>query len=161
MVEMIIYVSILSLFTVLIVNTLLIFSKSWASVKVTKNINLSATSALERFTREVRQATSVSGSSVLAVSPGEVTLNTKDASGNPTTIRFYLSGGKLFAQTGSGDSEQLTLSATTVSELTFWKTTVSKSEAIKIKMLITATEGDKTAVEQFDTSVVVRGKYQN
>ncbi len=159
LVESIIYVAILTIFSVLILNVIVLFGKSWSVVKANKNVNVSAMTALERITRDVRSATSVAGSSVLGTTPGTLDINVKDQSGASVVQSFYISNGKLFTRIGSGAEEQLTLSSVTVQSLTFYKTLLINAEAVKIVMVLTTVEGDKTETRTVETTTTLRGGY--
>lgn len=169
LIETIIYILILTLFSVLTVNTVFMFAKSWSAVKVTKNITISSVTALERFTRDVRKAQSVAGSSVLAAymgpqdlnSPGRLDLNTKDEAGNSVIQSFYVSNGRFVTQVGNGPVEELTLSTVSVQRLSFHKTLLLNAEAVRIEMLLFSSEGDQSITKLFETTVVLRGGYQN
>lgn len=159
LVESIIYVAILTVFSVLILNVILLFGKSWSVVKANKNVNVSAVTAFERMTRDIRSATSVAGSSVLSTTPGSLDINVKDQSGAPVVQSFYVNNGKLFTQIGSGVAEQLTLASVTVQSLTFYKTLLINAEAVKTVMVLTSVEGDKTETRTIETTTTLRGGY--
>ena len=56
LVEMIIYVAFFAILSVLATEALMVVMKSFYTLRLTQNINQSATTALERMSREVRNA---------------------------------------------------------------------------------------------------------
>jgi len=158
--EMIIYVTIVSVIFVLVVNTLLILSRSYKSIKLTNDVNNSATISLERIIREIRFSNSVNtGSSILDTNPGKLVLNTTDVSGSPQTLNFYIEDGILKLDKDTTFFGNLTRDNVEVTNLIFRHINASTSEAIKVEMELTGTEGNATKVESFYTSAVLRGSY--
>ena len=92
---MIIYISILSLFTFVIVNTLISFGSTYREVRINRAIDNSAVTSLERMTRDIRSAKNITvAQSIFNTNPGVLTLYTTDTV-TSTTTRFYTSNGKL------------------------------------------------------------------
>ncbi len=87
LVEMLVYIALLTSVTTLVVNGLVTMSKSYTDLRLSKNITTSATTALSRMVYEIRQAQSVDATqSTFVTNPGQLTLNTTPASGVPTTV---------------------------------------------------------------------------
>jgi Tfp pilus assembly protein FimT len=159
-VEMLVYVALLTSVTTLVVNGLVTMSRSYTDVRLSKNITTSATTALSRMVYEIRQAQSVDATqSTFATSPGQLTLNTTPASGVPTTVKFYVQNSILRVMTGGIDEGPITLSGVTVSNLTFTRVQNSISQAIKIGLTLQTTIGSKTKTETFYTTAVLRNIY--
>ncbi|TAK57474.1 hypothetical protein EPO17_01890 [Patescibacteria group bacterium] len=160
LVEMLIYIALLTSVTALVVNGLVSMSRTYNDLRLSKNITTSATGALTRMVYEIRQAQSVDADqSTFVTSPGELSLNTTPASGIPTTVKFYVQNGVLRVMTGGVDEGQITLSNTTVSSLTFNRVQNSISQAIKINLTLQSTVGTKTKTETFYTTAVLRNIY--
>lgn len=160
LVEMLVYIALLTSVTTLVVNGLVTMSRSYTDLRLSKNITTSATTALSRMVYEIRQAQSIdAGQSTFVTSPGQLTLNTTPASGVPTTVRFYVQNSILRVMTGGVDEGQITLSGATVSNLTFTRVQNSISQAIKISLTLQSTVGSKTKTETFYTTAVLRNIY--
>lgn len=160
LVEMLVYIALLTSVTTLVVNGLVTMSRSYTDLRLSKNITTSATTALSRMVYEIRQAQSIDAvQSTFVTSPGQLTLNTTPASGTPTTVRFYVQNGILRVMTGGVDEGQITLSNTSVSSLTFNRIQNSISQAIKINLTLQTTVGSKTKTETFYTTAVLRNIY--
>ena len=161
LIEAIIYAAILALVAVMATDSLLIMMKSYASIKITRAINLSAQTGMERMAREIRNANSVDdANSIFAVSPGRLRLNTVDLSGASTTIEFTVGSSTVFIKEGAAVAEALTPSSVQINNLTFNKITASNtSVAIKIKMGVTGVKKDITKLDNFYDTVILRGSY--
>jgi type II secretory pathway pseudopilin PulG len=160
LIEMIVYTAILGALFVLIVNTLLIVSKSYKSIKLTSDVNNSAAIALEKLTREIRLASDVNlGSSVLGVNPGRLYLSSTDENGNPINLDFYISGGTLNLNENGALFGALTKGEVSVTNLIFRHIVSSTSQMVKIEMELTASDGSKTVSEDFYASAVLRSSY--
>ncbi|PIP86486.1 hypothetical protein COV42_00575 [Candidatus Campbellbacteria bacterium CG11_big_fil_rev_8_21_14_0_20_44_21] len=159
LIEMIIYTSILSAVFVLVVNTLLLISRSYRSIKLTNDINNSASLSLERLTREIRLAESVNaGSSILGAHPGSLVLNTTEE-GSPATLNFFLEDDALKLSKDGLLSGLLTRDNIEVSNLVFKLSSGENSEMVKIEMTLTGSEKGMIKSDNFYTSAVLRGSY--
>ena len=78
-IEIIIYVAVLAVFSILVVDIILVLTESFGRFKTANRINSSAEVALERMVREIRLADDIDVSgSILNVSPGRLILKTID-----------------------------------------------------------------------------------
>lgn len=155
LIEMIVYVSILSVIFVIVVNTLLIVSRSYSSIKISLDINNSATVSVERMIREIRKANSVNlAQSTLDSNPGRLVLNTTDDAGLPLIVDFYLEDDTLKLKEGGVFSGDLT-DGVDVTNLVFRSISNGTSEAIKIEMELS--NGSKNKI--FYNTAVLRGSY--
>jgi len=160
LVEMLIYIALLTSVMTLVINGLVTMSKSYTDLRLSKNITTSATSALSRMVYEIRQAQSIDTvQSTFVTNPGQLTLNTTPVSGIPTTVRFYVQNGLLRVMTGGIDEGQITLSGTTVTNLIFNQIQNSISKAVKITLTLQSTIGSKTKTETFYATAVLRNIY--
>ena len=88
--ETLIYAAILGMVAVFATGSILAMMKSYSSVKLSRDLNFSASVAMERMTNEIRLANDIDDAgSAFAASPGKLKLNTVDGAGNPTTIEFF------------------------------------------------------------------------
>ena len=155
LIEMIVYVSILSVVFVIVVNTLLIVSRSYSSIKVSLDINNSATVSMERMIREIRKARSIDLiQSTLNSHPGRLVLNTIDEEGLPLVVDFYLGNDTLKLKEGGVFSGDLT-DGVNVTNLVFRRISNGTSEAIKIEMELSNEDKNKV----FYNTIVLTGSY--
>src|SRR5438128_596462 len=93
LVEMILYIAILSLFSVTVLNTILSFTQTYRTLSALRAIDHDGLDSMERMTRDIRTASSVDvGNSTLGSSPGVLTL-VATANGISTTTKFYVQSG--------------------------------------------------------------------
>ena len=155
LIEMVVYVSILAIVFVVVINTLLIISRSYSSIKVSLDINNSATVSVERIIGEIRKANSVNLiQSTFDSNPGRLVLNTTDDAGALLIVDFYLENNTLKLKEGGLFSGDLT-SDVDVTNLVFRRITNETSEAVKIEMELS--NGNKNKV--FYNTAVLRGSY--
>lgn len=160
LIEMIIYTAILSLIFVFVINTLLIISRSYRTIKLINDINNSASLSFERLVREIRLAESVNvPQSTLETSPGILVLNTTDKLGEPIVLKFYIDQNALKLDEGGILSGALTRDNIVVSNLIFDHIISSTSEAVKIWMELSSDNEGVNKVESFYTTAVLRSSY--
>lgn len=160
LVEILIYVAILTLFLILIVNMIRSFTDTYRKMRSAQNIELSAETAMERLTRATRDSSSIDTvNSTFDASPGILTLNTTDDEGLAVTVQFLLVGQELHIKESGIDVGPLTPDSARVTNLVFRQITSTQSKAVKIEMTIESGEGDSYASKPFYSTVVLRGSY--
>jgi len=159
LVELLIYMSILAVVTILVVSTIVITMRAFGRMKVARVVDDSAKSAIERMVNEIRYASSTAGT--FNTHPGSLTLSTTDrTSGLPTTIEFSYNSGALRIKEGAGSYQNLTPTNAEVTNLVFRSITASTtSKAIKIEMTIKAQNGTYEKVSNFYDTVILRQSY--
>lgn len=167
LVEMIIYVAFFAILSVLSINATILVMKSFYTLRINQSISQSATTALERMSREIRNAYDIDSlNSTLTTSPGRLTLLTKDDLGALTTVEFYTNAGNQINMK-IGDVDQGSLMTKTVSatnlvfrSMTNGTATSTNSKAVKIEMTLRdsrdARSGFTKTVKFYDT-IVLRG----
>jgi hypothetical protein len=162
LVEMLLYVAILAVTSIIIVNTLILLMTSFASVKISKTLGISASTGLERIVREVRNSESIDfAESTLNSNPGVLKLNVEGADGVPYTALFYIENGVLKVKKNSGPGQALTLLNATPVSLVFRRITTLQGEAVRVELTLSATERNITRTENFYASAILRGSYGN
>lgn len=160
LVEILIYTGILVILMTIIVSTLLALSRSNITIGTAQRIGSAAEVSLERMVRDARSASSIDiAQSILGTSPGQLTLNSTDASGNATTTEFFLSGKTLRVKQGGTDIGPLTSTSTRVTELIFRRITTARSQAVKIEMTIESGTSSSYRSRSFYGTAVLRGSY--
>ncbi len=162
LIEMVIYIAILSIIVTLVVSSILAMSKSLSSIQSSRKINNFAETSFERLVREIRFADSVDTlGSTFGVNPGYLKLNTINPVDEiPTTIEFYINGTDLMMKEGVGVSEDITPSALSITNLVFYDVVVfGVSESIKIEMEVRSTGLFGNKIEKFYDTVVLKRSY--
>ena len=157
LVEMVLYVSILSVFFIIIVNSLLSFTKPYREILALRVVERSGLDSMERIVREVRAATTVdTANSTLSSSPGVLSL-VSTYNNISTTTKFYISNNVLNVDVNGVYQGPLSAGSTSITNLTFYHLTNGVSSAIKINMTIEAVVGNVTKTKKYSTTVVLRG----
>lgn len=157
LVEMVVYVAILSIITVVIANTLVSFSRSYRDLLALRIVDHSGIDAMERITRDTRSATTVDlANSTLGTSPGVLTL-IKTTNSISTTTKFYIQNGILKTDVNGTYSGPLTLSKASVTNLVFTKINSSVGSAVKVDMTIGATVGAVTKNKNYHSTIILKG----
>lgn len=153
-VEMIVYLSLMTVITLVIVQSIVIVLKSNKESFNSNMIENSAVSVLERVKRESRRAKSIDvENSNLANGILQFNILLEDEA--TSTSKVMLNGGSVDVYEGGIFSGPLTSSGAEVSFLSFKQIKTEKSEAIKT--IITVKSGEK--VETFYSTEILRGSY--
>src|SRR3989338_3295300 len=155
LVEMVVYLAILSLMTVLLVTTLVSLAGSFSAYQATRDVERSARDSLERMVREIRQAEQINlGASTLGTHPGVLSLTY-----GTTTVEFSLSGDRLLLRVNGAQVGPLTLEGVAVDNLVFRRSVSGKSEGVSVELSLERTRRQFTAAEDFEAFAVLRGSY--
>lgn len=160
LVEMIIYALILSILTIVTINAVFSSVRSFAEFRVDRDLNSSATSLMERLTREIRSAYAVdAGQSVFGVNPGRLTILDKNAGGADTTVEFYVENNLLKIKENGVVAGSLISSSTAITNFTVRSLSNPNSSAIKAEIGLTATRGEISRSGNYYTTILLRGSY--
>jgi len=165
LVEMIMYLAIMTVVTIAMVRALVVVFSSNRASFADSNIRNSAYSAMENMIREIRGSQSIDmASSVLYPSQtGILQLNQVDAAGNPYIVRFSTSSNlSLSLSEGSTTPSfvgPITLNGTKVMNLIFTPINTGHSQAVRIQMNLTASANGQTKSQWFYSTVILRDSY--
>ncbi len=150
LVEMVVYIALLALLVIAVVKSLVFMTSSYADIRVTKSIVSSAETLLNRFTYEVKRATTLSGA--FGTTTGSLTLN----QGATTTI-FSLDSSLRAVISVNGTTAYLTGSEVKVTNFTFNQlqaTTTSKG--VTLQLTLTNSSGRTVKSENFEATSLTR-----
>jgi type II secretory pathway pseudopilin PulG len=157
LIEMVIYVSLLSAIFLVATNMLLSFSKSYRTLTALGLAEHSAIDSMERITRDLRSATSVDvANSTLGTSPGVLTLVTTSA-GVSTTTKFYVQNGVLKVDVNGVYFGPLTLTSASTTSLTFRLLSNTNSDAVKVDMTVQGTVGSVVKSKTYHSTIILHG----
>lgn len=160
LIEMVVYVAILGIIAVLAINSTLAMTSAFTSLRVSRDLNSSATVLFERLTRDIRGAYGIDISqSTFNSSPGRLTLNTKDVGGSNTTVEFYVDNGLIKIREGSVAQGAIMTTSTGVTNFVVRQLSNTNTQAIKIETTLSAKRGNITKTRNFYTTVILRGTY--
>ena len=157
LIEMIIYISIVTVTFVIVVNTILSFTHSYRSLTALRLVEHTGVDAMERMSRDIRFAGIVdTANSTLGSSPGVLTI-VSTVSGVVTTTKFYLQNDVVKVDVNGVYVGPLTISNTTVTSLLFTRLTNSVSSAVKVDMTVSATVSDVTKTNTYHSTIILKG----
>ncbi|HEY4483038.1 MAG TPA: hypothetical protein VI953_02585 [Candidatus Paceibacterota bacterium] len=149
--ELLVYAAIMGFVTAFVIGGMLSLNKSVVVSRASRDVNISAATALERMVRELKDASGVvEVASVLGVNPGVLTITTTNASTTGGTMKFSLSGGQIMLTTNATSS--LTAGSVNVSRLVFYNATSTNSSAVRIEMTVLSTSTQNRYY--YDTAVL-------
>src|SRR3989338_455562 len=151
LVELLVYAAIMGFVLTFVVGGVISLNRSVVASRASRDLNVSASTALERMVREIKDASSViEAASHLDVSPGVLTIETTNASTTGGTMKFSLSGGQVVLTTNATTS--LSAANVNVSSLIFYLATSTNSSAVRIKMTVTSPNAQGRNF--YDTAVI-------
>jgi prepilin-type N-terminal cleavage/methylation domain-containing protein len=154
LIEMLIYIVLLTVIFLLIINTMLSFTSSYREIGALRAADHAGIDAMERMTREIRDAASVdSANSSFNTSSGYLTL-TKSG----TTTKFYVQNNYLQMDINGSYLGPLTGSSTAVTSLIFNLISTTTSSAVKIDLTVQGISGTVIKTKQFHSTIVLRGQ---
>lgn len=161
--EMLIYVALLSAFSLMVVFVLLSVASSYRTLRAQVHLNTDAAAIIDRLGHQIRLADGVDGASVLDSSPGVLKLSYSKNQNNEgqggaavTSAEFYLSGGVLHLKQNDADTGALTGSNTTLSSLIFRKVGSGTAAGVRTEFTLTSVDGTASSTQNFYTFFVMR-----
>lgn len=160
LVEMIVYAAVLGIIAVLSINSMLAMTRAFTDLRVSRDLNSSATALFERLTRDIRGAYDIDAAqSTFGAHPGRLMLDTKDSGGANTTIEYYVTGNRVNIREGGVDQGSIMTTGTSVTSFVVRQLTNTNTKAVKVEATISATRANITKTRNFYTTVVLRGTY--
>lgn len=161
LIEAIISIAILAVMMVVITKGMSAFLVAYRNVKEVRKLENSALSAMDRIIREVRNAESVdTTNSSLSSANGVLVLNTTDSSGSAMTVKFYLSGNKIYVEENGISLGPITATGISITSLTFRLISTPVSQAVKVEMSILDVGASPDLYRSFFDTALLRGSYQ-
>jgi len=148
LIEILVYISILVFMLAIILEVVISITRSDRIIRTMRNIENSTILSMERITREVRQADSIT-----VIEPDVLVLEKEDG-----TVEFYLSNSRLFIKENGVEIGALTASSTRVADITFTRFASSTSEGVRVKLTLESGTTTNYRTENFYTSVIKRNK---
>lgn len=154
--EMIIYISILSFMLALIVEVVLSVTRSERIIKSARSVENSAVVTLERIGREVRGGEAIDvAQSVFGTHPGVLVVETVDESGTHES-EFYLSDGRVMLRIDGVESGALTEEGARATELKFYRLSDGTAEAIRTELTLESGTSTYYRKEKFYSANALR-----
>lgn len=155
LIETVLYFALLAVISVLVIGNIITLFKNYKVVRSNQAIEYNAISIFDKLSRDVHDAKNVVVSnSSFSIPQGVLELNiassTDDTSS--TTVRFYLSGGKVKYMKNGVDFGNLSTNAVTVSNFKINYISATSSEAVKVEMTL----DNPIATKNFYTTIQLR-----
>lgn len=123
---------------------------------IAREMNESASLALERIVRDIRNSETVDvGQSTLGTSPGVLTLTA-----GATTTEFAVNGGRLEVSEEGVLVGPLTTDAVSVDAFTAWHYVGANTELVRVRLTLTHTADTASSTRTYYGSAVLRGSYE-
>ncbi|HEY0980358.1 MAG TPA: prepilin-type N-terminal cleavage/methylation domain-containing protein [Candidatus Paceibacterota bacterium] len=145
--ELLVYVALFAMISVLLVHSLVVLMRTYASAQGFRRLQNNGELIIERITREVRDAESIS-TGTFGTHPGTLTL----ASGGDT-VAFAVSNGAATI-TENSTTGILSTSQVAVTNMVFRRITTPVGEGVKVELTLTATGGVIRTASFYSTALL-------
>lgn len=160
LVEIIIYLAIFTTLSVLVINSFVIVLGSFNTTRSNRNLLESGSLAMERISREIRQASSVDiVNSTMGSNPGVLQLNNTNSGGAAMVMKFVVENGILNMYKDGVLVGNLLGQNILVDNLIFRHIATTNGEAVKIELTLEDSGSKISRVENFYDTIILRGAY--
>lgn len=156
LIELLTYIAIFIALSVLLLQSLVTAVRIYAASQGTRSIASSADLALDRITREIRNATSISSESVFDTASGKLVLSGTSDDGSVHSVTFAAENGALKI-TDNGTTSLLTSEGIQVSEFGVSHISNGGSNGARIVLTLETVRGQSQHAT-FYASALTRGK---
>lgn len=153
LIETVVYVSLFTLISIGVLSSISISSKIYRTARVNNLITQSGNTAMERITRSIRSASSVTANSAFGTALGVLELLNPDGS----VTKIYISNGAVVMNENGTLSGNLTNQNLSVPSLFFYEISTPNGTAIKTDLLVSYTKTG--VVKKFQTTTILRNSY--
>ncbi len=152
LVETILYIFVLTIIVSITTLSVTTSFKFFEEIKSNRNIIDSSVVAMERISREIKQADSVdSVSPVFGTSSGSLYISTTE-SGTTYTRSFAVSGGEIvLSQNGTVVGSLTSSNNVTINSLIFYRIVTSRGDAIRVVLTVSDTSSSPRSVTFYNT----------
>ena len=152
-IELLFYISFFVILSLVVINALLIMTRSFKETSVQAELVQSGT-ILETMSREIRESFSIN-----SINPNDLILNTKDNNGVNETAEFLLSGSNLqFFQNGILVGN-LNTPNIIITDLSFTQINTLQSKAVKVVLTLKSNDDPSSRLVNFYDTIVLRNSY--
>lgn len=157
LIEMLIYVALLSVMSITAVTTILSLQDMYTSYRINQVLRQTNNVVFERMIADIRRADGVDPFSCVFNDPDG--LLDLEIAGNPSA-QYHLNGGRVIHTDSNGVSSPLTSDDVTVNTLQFTLINDNgETTMVRVHMNVTADFGSASSTMSFYTSAVLRGTY--
>lgn len=157
LIEIIIYIAIFSMISILVMNSFIVVLSSFSAVRVNHDLLNSGNNTMEKISREIRQAKNVDlVNSVFNSNSSILTLTAVDGI---STVKFIKEGGDLNYYRNGVLVGNLLVEKVSLNAFRLTHIVTTKGEAVVIEITVQSIRGKINKTEKFYNTVVVRGSY--
>ena len=153
MVELIFYISLFVALSLVVINSMLLMTKSFKETNIKTEL-IDSGVIMERISREIRQAYGIN-----SISTNSLKLNTKDSGGSDKTVQFSLSGSDMQFLENDVLTGNLNPPAIMITALLFTEISTTKGKAVKISLTLKSSNDTLARTVDFYNTTVLRGDY--
>jgi type II secretory pathway pseudopilin PulG len=160
LVELIVYFSMLGVITVVVISSIISLFKSYSTVKLEQDIEVSALQVFDKLTRDIRDADEiVTSQSSFGVPEGAIAL-TKIEDATTNTYVYYSASSSIKLSKNGTYLGDLTQPGVFVNKFTAYEILGTSTHALKLEMNLQATPryGTSTISKNFYTTVQLRNE---
>lgn len=160
LVEGVVYAGLMALIAMLFMSSVVAFFRSFVSIRASRAVSAAAGTALERITRETRNANAVrDADSIFGTSPGKLSLDTPDGSGGIVPVDFFVENGRVMMRRAAEAARPLTASTTAADVFLVTKLVSGESVGARVLVGFRDTRLQDATTTLFSTSIILRGSY--
>jgi len=152
LIELIVYLALFSALSITFIYSLLVSMKTYTAAQGYRSVQNNAELALERITREIRGASSISGT---ACPTGASTLSVSgtDASNTPYSVSFGFSNSAVTLSTNGGSATAVTTSEVVVNSATFCTYAAGDKTAVRTTLSLSPVRNTSTEYAFYSTTL--------
>lgn len=155
LIELVIYIALFVTISLVVMQSLIAITKTYAAARTYRTLQQNGELVIERLTREIRQASSISpAGSVLGSSPGVLALGGEEADATPYTLSVGVTNG-VVTLTKNVTATPLSSDEVSVDELIFWHVDTLTEDAVRIQLTLSTTRIPIVS-STFNATVILR-----
>jgi hypothetical protein len=157
LIELLVYISIFSLIAVVVVNSLIVSTKSFSETKTNRVLLHGGFDIMERVSREIRGAESIGAGSSFGVSPSQLILSKTTTGGESETTRISVESGVVNLYKNDVLQGALSDSSIVVEAIIFRQIIVGSARAVRIELTISNNSTVSQKNSTMYTTTLLRG----
>jgi len=157
--EVILYLFIFAVVSVLAVNLFITMAKSFSEVKANRLLSSAGSSVADRLSRDIRSAVEINIGSTLGSSPGVLIIEVPDGLGDTDSYKYQITSGALHLYIDDVDQGALTPAGISITSLIYYGITTKASSAVRFTFTLQTINVSAGRSENFYGSAALRGGY--
>ncbi|MFA6585902.1 MAG: hypothetical protein WCS86_01950 [Candidatus Paceibacterota bacterium] len=151
--ETLFYIALFAIISIAVIDSLITMTKAYKETVIQADL-MQGGNVMERISREIRQASDIN-----FINTNDLTLDTKDSTGDEKTVEFSLSGSDIRFLENNIFTANLNTSNIIVTDIIFTQIDTTKGKAVKVFLTVKSNRDSQSRTEDFYDTVVLRGNY--